>query len=256
MLFKDDEVARADAFAVRNSAGWYRWTHDTVDVAGPDSTALLDKLLVNTVALCKVGREKYTTMLDDNGRIIDDLMAIRLEESHWWLSTLYGPQMIKWLDEHKQGFDVSYSDITATVDMYSVQGPRSTEVMDKLLDVPVDDLKRFQIVDATIAGIPVHVDRGGFTGELGYELYCSRSDSARISELLRSTGIRELQTLEVFVRSLPMEKGMALRQDYHFLTPFEANLGWSVHFDKKDDFIGRAALEKAQEEGPRFAFVG
>ena len=82
MLFKDDEVARADAFAVRNSAGWYRWTHDTVDVAGPDSTALLDKLLVNTVALCKVGREKYTTMLDDNGRIIDDLMAIRLEESH------------------------------------------------------------------------------------------------------------------------------------------------------------------------------
>ncbi len=256
MLFKDDEVARADAFAVRNSAGWYRWTHDTVDVAGPDSTALLDKLLVNTVALCKVGREKYTTMLDDNGRIIDDLMAIRLEESHWWLSTLYGPQMIKWLDEHKQGFDVSYSDITATVDMYSVQGPRSTEVMDKLLDVPVADLKRFQIVDATIAGIPVHVDRGGFTGELGYELYCSRSDSARISELLRSTGIRELQTLEVFVRSLPMEKGMALRQDYHFLTPFEANLGWSVHFDKKDDFIGRAALEKAQEEGPRFAFVG
>ena len=129
-------------------------------------------------------------------------------------------------------------------------------IRDRLLDVPVDDLKRFQIVDATIAGIPVHVDRGGFTGELGYELYCSRSDSARISELLRSTGIRELQTLEVFVRSLPMEKGMALRQDYHFLTPFEANLGWSVHFDKKDDFIGRAALEKAQEEGPRFAFVG
>ena len=44
-----------------------------------------------------------------------------------------------------------------------------------------------------------------------------------------------------------MEKGMALRQDYHHLTPFEANLGWSVHLDKKGDFVGRAALEKLRK---------
>lgn len=256
MLFRDDEVARADALAVRNEAGWYRWTHDTVDVTGPDSTRLLDGLLVNTVALCKVGREKYTTMLDETGGIIDDLMAIRLEENHWWLSTLYGPQMVRWLDEHSQGFDVTYSDITPSIDMFSVQGPRSAEVMGKVTDAPVDELKRFQIVDETIGGAPVRVDRGGFTGELGYEIYCSRADSPRISQLLHGSGARELQTLEVYVRSLPMEKGLALRQDYHHLTPFEANLGWSVHFDKKGDFVGRAALEKAQEEGPRYAFVG
>jgi glycine cleavage system aminomethyltransferase T len=256
MLFRDDEVARADALAVRNEAGWYRWTHDTVDVTGPDSTRLLDGLLVNTVALCKVGREKYTTMLDETGGIIDDLMAIRLEENHWWLSTLYGPQMVRWLDEHSKGFDVTYSDITPSIDMFSVQGPRSAEVMDKVTDAPVDELKRFQIMDATIGGASVRIDRGGFTGELGYEIYCSRTDSPRISELLHGTGARELQTLEVYVRSLPMEKGIALRQDYHHLTPFEANLGWSVHFDKKGDFVGRAALEKAQEEGPRYAFVG
>ncbi len=210
MLFKDDEVARADALAVRKDSGWYRWTHDTVDVTGADSTALLDKLLVNTVAQCNVGREKYTTMLDDSGGIIDDLMAIRLEENHWWLSTLYGPQMVRWLGEHAEGYDVAFSDITPEIDMFSVQGPRSAEVMDKLLDAPVDELKRFQIVNASIGGISVRVDRGGFTGELGYEIYCSRSDSDQILKLLRDADSRELQTLEVFVRSLPMEKGMAL----------------------------------------------
>lgn len=61
MLFKDDEVARADALAVRKDSGC-RWTRRHGGRNGADSTALLDKLLVNTVAQCN-GREKYTTML-------------------------------------------------------------------------------------------------------------------------------------------------------------------------------------------------
>lgn len=256
MLFKEDEVARADAMAVRNECGWYRWTHDLVDMEGPDSTKLLDYLLVNTVAACKVGREKYTTMLDEDGGIIDDLMAMRVGEDHWWLSTLYGPQMMRWLDAHKGEADLTYKDITLDIDMYSVQGPKSAEVMDQVVADKVDDLKRFEILDTRVGDVEVRVDRGGFSGELGFEIYCKREDSAKVAEALAATGAHELYTLEVYVRSLPMEKGMALRQDYHHLTPFEANLGWSVHLDKKGDFIGRAALEKAVEDGPKWAFVG
>ena len=59
----------------------------------------------------------------------------------------------------------------------------------------------------------------------------------------------ELTILEVYVRSLPVEKGFALRQDMYGLTPFECGLDWSVHMEK--DFIGKEALQKAQEEGPR-----
>lgn len=256
MLFKEDEVARADAMAVRTDCGWFRWTHDTVDVSGPDATALLDRLLVNTVATCKVGREKYTTMLNEDGLIIDDLMAMRLGEDHWWLSTLYGPRMMRWIDAHKGDADVTYEDITPRIDMYAVQGPASGEVMDALCTDEVSGLKRFQIVDTEVAGAKVRVDRGGFTGELGFEIYCDRADSPAVADALRATGRRELQTLEVYVRSLPMEKGMALRQDYHLLTPFEANLGWSVHFDQKGDFVGREALERSHEQGERRAFVG
>ena len=58
MLFKEDEVARADAMAVRKDCGWFRWTHDTVEVRGADATELLDRLLVNTIASCPVGRER------------------------------------------------------------------------------------------------------------------------------------------------------------------------------------------------------
>ena len=258
MLFKEDEVARAESQAVRTNAGWYRWTHDLVEVTGADAEKFLDWMLVNVVAGLPVGMGKYTTMLDEKGGIIDDLVVMHKTPDTWWLSTLYGPHAIKWFDAHKGDYDVAYKDITQDIDMYSVQGPNSAAVMADLLGEPVDALKRFQVVDAKAGEIDVVVDRGGFTGELGFEVYCARKDSAAVAELIEAAAAKHdaprLTVLEVYVRSLPMEKGMALRQDYHHLTPFEANLGWSVHMDK--EFFGKEALVAAQEEGPGHAFVG
>ena len=60
MLFKDDERARAEAKAVRENAGWYRWTHDLVELTGPDAEEFLDWVLVNRIAGTPVGRGTYT----------------------------------------------------------------------------------------------------------------------------------------------------------------------------------------------------
>ena len=258
MLFKEDEIARAEAQAVRGNAAWYRWTHDLVKVTGKDAERFLDWMLVNAIAGLPVGKGKYTTMLDEEGRIIDDLVVFHKDEGLWWLSTLYGPHAVKWFDAHAEGFEVAYEDITQEIDMYAVQGPNSAKIANELVSDSVDDLKRFQIIDTTIGGIAVTVDRGGFTGELGYEIYCSREDSDAVADAIEAAAAKydapRLKTLEVYVRSLPMEKGMALRQDYKGLTPFEANLGWSVRMDK--DFFGKEALEGLQAEGPKHAFVG
>ena len=258
MLFKDDVVARAEAKAVRENAGWYRWTHDLVTVSGADAERFLDWMLVNRIAGTPEGRGKYTTMLDERGCIIDDLMVFNRGNGVWWLSTLYGPHAVRWFDAHKAEYEVAYEDVTQAWDMYAVQGPNSAKVMEALLGEPVDELKRFQIIDAKVGDIAVVVDRGGFTGELGYELYCSREDSAAVADAIAAAAATfdapRLTTLEVYVRSLPMEKGLALRQDYKGLTPYEANLGWSVHTDK--DFFGKDALEAAHAEGEKRAFVG
>ena len=258
MLFKEDETARAEAAAVRTNAAWYRWTHDLVKVTGKDAERFLDWILVNTIAGLPVGRGKYTTMLDEAGGIIDDLVVFHKDEGLWWLSTLYGPHAVKWFDAHAEGFEVAYEDITQEIDMYAVQGPNSAKVMNELVADSVDELKRFQIIEGAIGGIAVTIDRGGFTGELGYEIYCAREDSAAVAEAIEAAAAKHdaprCKTLEVYVRSLPMEKGMALRQDYKGLTPFEANLGWSVRMDK--DFLGKEALEAAQAKGPKHAFVG
>lgn len=258
MLFKNDAKARAQHQAVRENAGWYRWTHDLVKVTGKDSTAFLDWLFVNTVGKAAVGRSKYTTMLNEDGKIIDDTIVMHMGEDTWWVSTLYAPQFIKWADAHKGSYDVAYEDITKQMDMYSVQGPNSSKVLNALLAQPVDELKRFQVADNKIGGIAVQIHRSGFTGENGYEIYCAIADTAAVEAAIREAAAKfdapELTILEVYVRSLPVEKGFALRQDMYLLTPFECGLDWSVHFDK--DFVGKDALLKAKEEGPKYKLVG
>ena len=258
MLFREDEVARAEAKAIRESAGWYRWTHDLVEIKGPDADRLVQYLYVNDMAKAPVGRTKYTTMLNEDGKIIDDVIVMHMDENLYWVSTLYAPQLLKWIAAHDEGFDVACSDITKLYDMYAVQGPESTTFMNALVTEPVDGLKRFAVMDDAIDGVPATIHRAGFTGELGYEIYVPMESTKTIEEALRRVGDElgypEITILEVYVRSIPVEKGFALRQDMYGLTPFECDLDWSVCMDK--EFIGKEALEKAQSEGPARRLMG
>lgn len=258
MLFKEDQAARAQHQAVRENAGWYRWTHDLVEVKGADSTAFLDQLFVNHIATAAVGRSKYTTMLNEDGKIIDDTIVMHMGENHYWVSTLYAPQLIAWMDGHKGNAEVTYKDITSSVDMYAIQGPNSQKLVDDLTDQSVSGLKRFQWMENSIGERKIMVHRGGFTGELGYEIYCSTEETQSVCDSIRKAADKhqalELTILEVYVRSLPVEKGFALRQDMYGLTPFECGLDWSVDLEK--DFIGRDALVKASQEGPQNVLVG
>ena len=70
MLFKEDEAARAEARAIRENAGWYRWTHDLVEVQGPDAGRFAQHLFVSDMGKVPVGRSKYTTMLNEDGKIM------------------------------------------------------------------------------------------------------------------------------------------------------------------------------------------
>jgi glycine cleavage system aminomethyltransferase T len=258
MLFKTDTKARSEHDAVRTNVGWYRWTHDLVEVTGADAATFLNHIYVNSIAEAKVGQSKYTTMLSDEGTIIDDVIVMRLEDERFWISTLYAPRLLPWLDMHKGKSLVEYRERTYEIDMYAVQGPQSLAMMNALLDTPIDGLERFALSQNKIGASEVWVHRGGFTGELGYEILCDLADSAAVCAAIRKSGASfdatEMTTLEVYVRSLPMEKGLALRQDLYGLTPEEAGLGWSVDMSK--DFIGKPALEKAAQEGAKRKLVG
>lgn len=258
MLFKDDQVARAQHTAVRNNVGWYRWKHDVVEVTGADATRFLDTIFVASIARAPVGSSKYTTMLNDEGQIIDDVIVMHTGENQYWVSTLYGPKLTAWFHQKKGELDVAYQDITGEIAMVAVQGPNSRALVNRLVAAPVDGLQRFSIADATIGEMAVKIHRGGFTGELGYELYCDVAGGQALERAIEEAGKEldavHLTVLEVYVRSLPVEKGLVLRQDVYGLSPYEADLGGSIDWDK--DFIGRAVAERVKAEGPKRKLVG
>ena len=105
-IYKDDEMKRAEHMAVRTSVGWYLWTHQLVKVTGEDVTDFLDYMLTGNIKTLTVGRDRYTTMLNEAGEIIDDVVVFRMAEKEYWLSTLFATKMDDWFFDHQGNYDV------------------------------------------------------------------------------------------------------------------------------------------------------
>ena len=151
--YATDDWKRADHDAVRKNVGWYYFKHRLMEVTGDDAAAFLDRICVNDIANCKVGRAKYTNILNDDGTIFDDCVIFRLAEDKFWISTLYAPRLEEWMWDHEFDFDVEYEEVSDDWEMYSVQGPNSPKLMDAICAEPVDDMRFFEIRDNQIAGV-------------------------------------------------------------------------------------------------------
>ena len=256
-LRMNDAKARAEHEAVRNRVGYYDFTHKLLEVTGIDARSFLSRMFVGAVAKAKIGQAKYTTMLNEKGIIIDDVIVFRIEEDKFWVSTLYIDELIAWFDGHKKDEDVEYQEITPYVTMYAVQGPASRGVLNAMLSDSISDLKNFHIVDNMIGDIPVKIARSGYTGELGYEIYCDPENAKEIEEELeragRKYGIVKITT-DVIVTSLPREKGFVLMSDLAGSNPLEAGFGWSIDWNKR--FIGKEALARVKANGPERNLLG
>lgn len=254
---KNDTQARKEHEAIRNSVGFYDFTHQLLEVKGPDAQEFLNKIFVAALGKAEVGDAKYSTMLDEKGIIHDDVIIFRVEENTFWISTLYIKELIAWLDQHRENYDITYTDITEKTTMYAVQGPNSRKVLDDFLDKEVDNMKFFTIEDNKIDNVDVKVARSGYTGELGYEIYCRPEDKELVESKLRESGKEygiEQITTDVIVTSIPREKGYVLMSDLEGTNPLEVDFGWTIDWDT--DFIGKEALEKVKEEGPKRKLLG
>ncbi len=257
-MLKNDASARAQHEAVRNAVGWYYFTHRLLEVTGADATAFLDKIFVNPIAKTKVGGAKYTTMLNEDGIIIDDVIVFHMEENKYWISTLYMKELIAWFDALKGVSIVEYKDITSITDMYAVQGPKSKDLLNAFLAEKVDDQKYFTIRDNKIGNVPVKIARGGYTGEWGYEIYVAPENKglveSKLAECGKAFGAVQVTEFQVMSWTLPSEKGYALISDIGGISPFEAGFDDAIDWSK--DFIGKSALEKIKAEGPKRLLLG
>ena len=258
-IFKYDDMKRSEHMAVRNTVGWYFWTHQLLEITGPDVTAFLDYIFPNDIASLPVGKDRYTTMLNEQGEIIDDVVVMRREEDKYWVSTLFASKTDDWWYYHQGDYDVDWTEVTDEWEMYAVQGPKAKELVESLVKDSIADLKFFSHMENEINGVPCLINRSGFSGEKwGYEIYVSPDDRDALEEVLapaaEKLGGKEVTEFQVMAWTLPTEANFYYMRDLAHTNPFEVGLEKNINWDK--DFIGKDALLKVKEEGPAREMVG
>jgi len=245
MITKDDQLARKEAGDIRTNVGWYKFTHNLMEVTGADAGRFLDFMSANPIANLAPGQSRYTTILGEDGGILDDVIIIHPADNLYWVSTLDYASLAAWFDGYQSGFAVSYREATSEIDMYAIQGPNSLKMVEMVAAQPVGALAYFAIAANQVGALSVHILRAGFTGELGYEIYVANSDAAALEQALAEAcaelGGSNTTSWDVIVRGIPAEKGYVLPADILGLTPYE--IGAKVNPSR--DFVGQAALAAA-----------
>ena len=239
-------------------------TMGEIDVKGPGAERLLNRLLVNDIRDLLPGQVRYSTMVNPNGGIVDDVTVYKFNDEHWMLVTSSAPRKksARWIMEHAVGMSAYATDLTGAVGLISVQGPRSRELMASTAQgMDLSKLRFFHFGRAEVFGVEILVSRSGYTGELGYELYVPAEEAHTVWEGLlkagREFGLRPYGTAAM--QSLRIEKGLPLAgpdiRDDENHTPFNLGLDRWIRFEKQD-FIGRDALLRVQSHGLTERWVG
>ena len=239
------------------------------EVLGPDAELLLQTCLTRDMKKLSVGQVSYTAMCNESGGMIDDGTVFRLADKNFrWVGGCDGSGL--WLREQAEnlGLKVWVKNSTEQLANLQVQGPDSRKLLSQLIwtrpdQSSVEELGWFRFSVARmrdVAGVPIVVSRTGYTGELGYEIFCHPRDAATIWQMIMdpSHGIpitpMGLDALDM----LRIESGLILagHEFCEQTDPFEAGIPFTVPLKTKtDNFIGRDALEK-RKANPQRKLVG
>ena len=265
----DNEGAVAEYWACREKAAVMdlsplrKW-----EILGPDAETLVQRAITRDARRLSVGQVTYTAVCNETGGMIDDATVYRLGQDNFrfvggdeydgiWLKEL--------ADRHELKVWVKPS--TDQLHNVAVQGPASREILKRIVWTPptqtsLEDLKWFRFTVGRIRtydGIPIVVSRTGYTGELGYEVWCHPGDGPAVWDAIWEAGGEHgltplgLDALDI----LRIESGLIFA-GYEFddqVDPFEAGIGFAVDFGTDEDFVGRQALEERRVH-PQRVLVG
>jgi aminomethyltransferase len=249
---------------VRSDAGMFDVSHMTVvDLHGPRTREFLRHLVANNVDKLKVqGKALYTCMLNEQGGVVDDLIVYFLGEEFFRLvvNAATRAKDLAWIEQHAKAFDVQVKE-RPDFAMIAVQGPNArAKVIGLLAEVDHERIGKLGKFAAAAAqgphGMPLFVARTGYTGEDGFEIIVPQEHAVALWEALAAAGVAPagLGARD----TLRLEAGMNLYgQDMDDdVSPWEANLGWTIALDEGRDFIGRKALEAQKAAGVKRVMVG
>ena len=246
--------------AVRNDVGVFDVSHmGEIFVSGPDAEKFVNHIFTNDIRGYYPGKILYGMMLYPDGGVVDDLLVYREYKPDHFLLVVNASNIekdYKYICDNAAGFDVAIDNQSAKWGQVAIQGPRSEEIVTKVLGI--DDARSlgfYEFFNSTWNGARMIVSRTGYTGEDGFELYTSPEGTCEIWDKLIAAGVKPCglgcrDTLR-FEAGLPLY-GDELSQE---ISPIMAGLGMFCKLDK-EEFIGRDALAAQKAEGTAKKLVG
>ena len=239
------------------------------EILGPDAENLMQYTLTRNVKKLSTGDVAYTAMCYENGCMLDDGTIFKLGQDNFrWIG---GDEYSgEWLKEQakKKNYKVWIKSATDQIHNIAIQGPNSRKILEKFVwtgpkQASMQELQWFKFSIARIekeTGTPIIVSRTGYTGELGFEIWCHPKDAAEVWDKVWEVG-KEFNITPLGLEALDMvriEAGLIF-YGYEFndqTDPFEAGIGFTVPLKtKEDDFIGKEELLK-RKNNPQKKLVG
>uniref|UniRef100_A0A8C4YKV5 Dimethylglycine dehydrogenase, mitochondrial n=1 Tax=Gopherus evgoodei TaxID=1825980 RepID=A0A8C4YKV5_9SAUR len=226
-------------------------------VKGNDSVKLLDHLFANVIP--KVGATNISHMLTPRGQVYAELTVSHLSPGEFLLVTGSGSELhdLRWIEEEalKGGYNVEIKNITDEMGVLGIAGPFARKVLQKLTIEDLSDsaFKFLQSRHIKLSDIAATAIRISYSGELGWELYHRKEDSATLYNVIMEAGQEEgIDDFGTYaLNALRLEKafrawGAEMNCDTN---PLEAGLDYFIKLNKPADFIGKQALKQIKEKG-------
>ena len=256
------DTVEFEYFAIRNQSTLFDISPmHKYRITGADAEAMLNRVLVRDVSKIATGRVAYTLWCDEQGMVIDDGTLFRLGDQDFRLCCQ--EHQFSWLLDAAWGYDVKISDESHTVVGLSLQGPTSASLL-RAAGYDIDALRPFDLAEVEP---DLLISRTGFTGDLGYELWCEPDNALTLWDRLwkagenwgvRAIGYEALNLARIEagfiaagVEFQPVQHAVRLGRGR---TPFELGMGRLVDFEK-GHFNGRRALLEHVAKGPRTLLV-
>ncbi|GAD93706.1 N,N-dimethylglycine oxidase, putative [Paecilomyces variotii No. 5] len=255
-------ISAAEAWKTRTAVAMYDMTaFHRFEVSGPGAISLLQRLTTGDVTM-KPGAIIYTLLLNDRGGIRSDIFVARLQHDLYQIGANTATDLAYLVREaHHQEKKaparwVRVRDVTGGTCCIGLWGPRCRDVISAVSadNFSNEGLPYFAVKRATVAGVPVIIMRKSYVGELGWEIQTNAEYGERLWDGLWRAGKPHglIAAGRSAFNALRLEKGyrtwgidMTTEHD-----PYEAGISFAVKTDKKDNYVGKAAIDRLSKQTP------
>ena len=241
---------------VRNRAGLFDVSAlKIVNVSGPEAQAFLNHLLTSDISKAKPGDSHISNIVNANGGLIDDVL-VYVDSPDQFRVSHGGGAFEEAVEANKGRFKVNI-ERDNDVHILSLQGPLALETLARHTPMDLAGLPYFHHQKTTLFGKPVSIGRGGYSGERGYEVFCSAADAPYIWDSILNAG-KDAGVIPASWSSLDIvrvESGLLFfpfDMTNEDTTPWEVRANWTVDLSKPD-FVGKQAL--AEKKGKERSFI-